>query len=176
MSVIATVDLSAWRAGGSAADEVAAQIDAGLQRAGFVLVRGHGVDPALARDVRAAARQFFALPAEVKQHYSVPVGGHGWIGPGAEANGYAEGTETPPDLKESFSLGADTATGDADVDRIWFAPNVWPARGARAAVAGDRVHRADAERRRRSAGAVRARARPGGRIRSPSWPPGRPGR
>ncbi len=57
----------------------------------------------------------------------MPVGGHGWIGPGAEANGYAEGTETPPDLKESYSLGAETATGDPEVDRIWFAPNVWPA-------------------------------------------------
>jgi isopenicillin N synthase-like dioxygenase len=30
-------------------------------------------------------------------------------------------------LKESFSLGAETATGDVDVDRVWFAPNVWPA-------------------------------------------------
>jgi isopenicillin N synthase-like dioxygenase len=126
MSVIATVDLSRWRAGGSAADEVAARVDEGLQRAGFILVRGHGVDPALARAVRAAAREFFALPDAVKSGYSVPVGGHGWIGPGAEANGYAEGTETPPDLKESFSLGAETATGDPDVDAIWFAPNVWP--------------------------------------------------
>lgn len=126
MSVIATVDLSRWRAGGSAADEVAAQVDAGLQRAGFILVRGHGVDPALAQAVRAAAREFFALPDGVKSRYSVPVGGHGWIGPGAEANGYAEGTETPPDLKESFSLGAETATGDPEVDAIWFAPNVWP--------------------------------------------------
>ena len=76
--------------------------------------------------MRAAAREFFALPDEVKARYSVPVGGHGWIGPGAEANAYAEGTETPPDLKESYSLGAETATGDPDVDRIWFAPNVWP--------------------------------------------------
>jgi isopenicillin N synthase-like dioxygenase len=38
----------------------------------------------------------------------------------------AEGTETPPDLKESYSLGAETTTGDPDVDRVWFAPNVWP--------------------------------------------------
>ncbi|KRE34681.1 oxidoreductase [Mycobacterium sp. Soil538] len=127
MSVIASVDLSRWRDGGAAADAVAADVDAGLQRAGFILVTGHGVDPALARDVRAAAREFFALPGSVKDRYAVPVGGHGWIGPGAEANGYAEGTETPPDLKESFSLGAETATGDPDVDRIWFAPNVWPA-------------------------------------------------
>ncbi|CAN3129978.1 isopenicillin N synthase family dioxygenase [Mycobacterium sp. smrl_JER01] len=126
MSVIATVDLSQWRRGGSIADEIAREVDAGLQRAGFIMVRGHGVDASLARDVRTAAREFFALPAQVKARYSVPVGGHGWIGPGAEANGYAEGTETPPDLKESFSLGAETATGDPDVDRLWFAPNVWP--------------------------------------------------
>ncbi|WP_422746178.1 isopenicillin N synthase family dioxygenase [Mycobacterium sp. WMMD1722] len=126
MSPIATVDLRRWYAGGDQADEVAAEVDAGLQRAGFILVEGHGVDPELAADVRRAARRFFGQPQPVKQRYSVPVGGHGWIGPGAEANGYAEGTETPPDLKESYSLGAETATGDPDVDRIWFAPNVWP--------------------------------------------------
>ena len=126
MSVIATVDLSYWQQGGRMAEQVAADVDAGLQRAGFILVKGHGVDPALARGVRAAAREFFAQSDDVKAGYSVPVGGHGWIGPGAEANAYAEGTETPPDLKESFSLGAETATGDPDVDRVWFAPNVWP--------------------------------------------------
>ena len=124
---IATVDLSRWRSGGAEADAVAAEVDEGLQRAGFILVTGHGVDPGLADAVRAASREFFAMPDAVKQRYSVPVGGHGWICPGAEANGYAEGTETPPDLKESYSLGAETATGDPEVDRIWFAPNVWPA-------------------------------------------------
>jgi len=127
MSIIATVDISRWHAGGATADAVAAEVDESLQRAGFILVTGHGVDPELAAAVRAASRAFFAQPDAVKQRYSVPVGGHGWIGPGAEANGYAEGTETPPDLKESYSLGAETATGDPDVDRIWFAPNVWPA-------------------------------------------------
>ena len=124
--MIATVDLSRWRCGGADADAVSAEVDAGLQRAGFILVTGHGVDASVARDVRAASREFFALPQHSKAAYSVPVGGHGWIGPGAEANAYAEGTETPPDLKESFSLGAETATGDPEVDRIWFAPNVWP--------------------------------------------------
>ncbi|ULN45905.1 isopenicillin N synthase family oxygenase [Mycolicibacterium goodii] len=126
MSAIATVDLSRWYAGGAEADAVAAEVDAGLQRAGFIVVTGHNVDPALAARVRAASRDFFALPDATKRRYSVPVGGRGWIGPGAEANGYAEGTETPPDLKESFSLGSDTATGDPEVDRIWYAPNVWP--------------------------------------------------
>lgn len=126
MSVIATVDISRWREGGTAAEAVAAEVDESLQQAGFILVTGHGIDKDLTAAVRGASRAFFAQSLEVKQSYSVPVGGHGWIGPGAEANGYAEGTETPPDLKESYSLGAETATGDADVDRIWFAPNVWP--------------------------------------------------
>nr|MDT0524883.1 2-oxoglutarate and iron-dependent oxygenase domain-containing protein [Streptomyces sp. DSM 41633] len=91
MSAIATIDLARWYAGGAEADAVAAEVDAGLQRAGFIVVTGHGVDPELAARVRAASREFFALPHEVKEGYSVPVGGHGWIGPGAEANGYAEG-------------------------------------------------------------------------------------
>jgi isopenicillin N synthase-like dioxygenase len=54
------------------------------------------------------------------------VSGRGWLPPGVEANGYAEGTETPPDLKESFAVGADEPTGDADVDSYWFQPNVFP--------------------------------------------------
>jgi len=101
-------------------------VDEGLQRAGFILVTGHGIDPSLPAEVRAAAREFFALPDAVKQRYAVSVAGHGWLPPGVEANAYAEGTETPPDLKESYSLGAETTTGDPEVDRVWFAPNVWP--------------------------------------------------
>lgn len=125
--MIATVDISRWYAGGEQADAVAAELDEGLQQAGFILVTGHGIDPELAARVRAASRKFFSLPDDVKRRYSVSVGGHGWIAPGAEANAYAEGTETPPDLKESYSLGAETTVGDPEVDRIWFAPNVWPA-------------------------------------------------
>jgi len=88
MSTIVTVDLSRWHAGGAEADAVAVEVDEGLQRAGFILVTGHGVDPDLAAAVRAASREFFDEPDAVKQRYGVPVGGHGWIGPGAEANAY----------------------------------------------------------------------------------------
>lgn len=54
------------------------------------------------------------------------VGGRGWLGQGAEANGYAEGTATPPDLKESWTCGADHASGDEEIDAFWFQPNRWP--------------------------------------------------
>jgi isopenicillin N synthase-like dioxygenase len=125
-SPIHTIDLTAWRSGGAAAESVCAAVDESLQKAGFLLVTGHGLDPDLPGALRAAARRFFALPYDVKERYSVGVGGRGWIGPGKEANGFSEGTETPPDLKETFSSGAQTPVGIPEVDDFWFAPDVWP--------------------------------------------------
>jgi isopenicillin N synthase-like dioxygenase len=121
--MIPTVDLAAWRAGNRCATP---ELDAALQEAGFLLVTGHGVDPVLAAEVRAAARRFFALPARVKQRYAVGVGGRGWLPPGVEANAGSAGIETPPDLKESFAVGPDYRSGDPTVDAVWFPPNVWP--------------------------------------------------
>jgi isopenicillin N synthase-like dioxygenase len=126
--VVPTIDLRPWLSGGPAAREaIARTVDEALRTAGFLLVTGHGVDPALRSGIREAARSFFRLPPQVKEPYAVKVGGRGWLGPGAEANGYAEGTQTPPDLKESWSFAADEPTGDPAVDAEWFLPNVWPA-------------------------------------------------
>ena len=125
-NAIPTIDLGTWRAGGPEAVALATQIDTALQRAGFLLVTGHGVDAAWRADVRAAARRFFALPEEVKRRYAARIGGRGWLAPGVEANALVEGAETPPDLKESIAVGPDTPTGDPDVDAVWFPPNVWP--------------------------------------------------
>jgi isopenicillin N synthase-like dioxygenase len=125
--LVPVIDLTPWFAGGEAGRaQVAARVDEALRTAGFLLITGHGVSDELRAEVRQLAGQFFALAPEVKARYAVGVGGRGWIPPGAEANGYAEGTPTPPDLKESYSLAADTPTGDPDIDRDWFPPNVWP--------------------------------------------------
>jgi isopenicillin N synthase-like dioxygenase len=127
-SSVPVIDLAPWRSGDEAdRSAVAAQVDEALQRIGFFLVTGHGVDSGLRAAVRAEARAFFGLPAETKERYAVTVGGRGWLPPGVEANGYAEGTATPPDLKESFAVGADQPTGDPAVDSYWFQPNVYPA-------------------------------------------------
>jgi isopenicillin N synthase-like dioxygenase len=124
VSEVPVIDLASWFDGTDRAG-VAAQVDAALQDVGFFLVTGHGVAPAARAAVRDAARAFFALPAETKQKYAVTVAGRGWLPPGVEANGYAEGTETPPDLKESYSVGADEAT--AALDGYWFQHNIYPA-------------------------------------------------
>jgi isopenicillin N synthase-like dioxygenase len=127
-SSVPVIDLAPWFSGAQAERaEVAAQVDSALRSVGFFLITGHGVPDELRAQVRARAREFFALPAERKQRYAVTVGGRGWLPPGVEANGYAEGTQTPPDLKESFAVGADQPTGDPDVDGFWFQPNVYPA-------------------------------------------------
>jgi len=126
-SSVPVIDLTRWRSSDQPARAaVATEIDAALQSVGFFLISGHGVPAELRARVRAEARAFFALPPEVKQRYAVTVGGRGWLPPGAEANGYAEGTQTPPDLKESFAVGADQATGHPEVDAYWFQPNVYP--------------------------------------------------
>src|SRR6202044_2605037 len=103
------------------------QVDAALQGVGFFLISGHRVPGELRAQLREQARAFFALPPEAKERYAVTVGGRGWLPPGAVANGYAEGTQTPPDLKESFAVGADQPTGAPEIDEFWFQPNVYPA-------------------------------------------------
>ncbi|MCX5380636.1 isopenicillin N synthase family oxygenase [Streptomyces sp. NBC_00091] len=127
-SQVPVIDLGPWRSGEPAArSRIAAQVDEALQAAGFLLVTGHGVDPALPARIREAARAFFRLPPGAKELYAVSVGGRGWLGPGAEANSYAEGTASPPDLKESWSCAAEDPTGVPSVDAEWFRPNAWPA-------------------------------------------------
>ena len=128
MTSVPSIDLQPWFHGDDRdRAEVAARVDEALQTAGFLLVTGHGVSTDLRAAPRAVAREFFALPEDVKRRYATTVGGRGWLPPGAEANGYAEGTPTPPDLKESFTAAPDHPTGDPAVDADWFAPNVWPA-------------------------------------------------
>ena len=159
MSVIATVDISRWRAGGAAADAVAAEVDEGLQQAGFILVTGHGVDPGLARAVRAASREFFAQP--VRRQAAVLA--CRWAG--TAGSGRAPRPTATPRVPRRRRISRRASAwaprprrAIPDVDRIWFAPNVWPAEvpGMQALVDG--VHRRDAPARRRSAGPVRARA------------------
>ena len=126
-SSVPVIDLTPWLGGDETARAaVAAEVDAALQSVGFFLITGHGVPDELRGRVRAQARAFFALPRQAKQRYAVTVAGRGWLPPGVEANAYAEGTQTPPDLKESFAVGADQPTGDPDVDGYWFRPNVYP--------------------------------------------------
>lgn len=126
--VVPVIDLSRWFHGDDAdRSKVGEAVDEAFQQSGFMLVSGHGVSPDVAAEMRRLARQFFALPREVKERYAVSrVTGRGWLRRGVEANAYSEGTVSPPDLKETLRYGADLGTGIDEVDRIWFTPNPRP--------------------------------------------------
>lgn len=126
-SSVPLVDLTPWFEGdGTDRAGVARRVDEALCESGFLLIAGHGVPDGLRDRIRELSRRFFALPEGDKERYRVEVGGRGWLPPGAEANGYSEGTETPPDLKESYSLGAHEPIGVPEIDEEWFRTNVWP--------------------------------------------------
>ncbi|ROO86137.1 isopenicillin N synthase-like dioxygenase [Actinocorallia herbida] len=126
---IPLIDVSVWRSGDEARRaELAGRLDRAMRDSGFFLVSGHGIDERLLAELRVEAKKFFSLPGEAKEVYRTQVGGRGWLAKGAEANSFY-GEDADPakaDLKESLSLGRDHSTGNTEIDRAWFAPNVWP--------------------------------------------------
>ncbi|HUN37407.1 MAG TPA: 2-oxoglutarate and iron-dependent oxygenase domain-containing protein [Trebonia sp.] len=127
---IPLLDISVWRSGSAAArDAFARRMDGALRQSGFLLIEGHGIDPGLPAAIRAEAARFFALPERLKQRYSAPVGGRGWIRPGGEANAFYGERADPrrADLKESLTMGRTFTSGDPATDAEWFTANVYPA-------------------------------------------------
>jgi isopenicillin N synthase-like dioxygenase len=130
---VPVVDIGPWLTGGP--DErarVAEEVDRALTGIGFLLITGHGVPLDLPDRVRAAARAVFGLPPAVKERYRARVGEdswlpRGWVPSGVETSALSEGTPTPPDLKETYSVGCWEPTGDPALDAEWFGANVWPA-------------------------------------------------
>ncbi|HYZ57048.1 MAG TPA: 2-oxoglutarate and iron-dependent oxygenase domain-containing protein [Streptosporangiaceae bacterium] len=127
---IPLLDIALWREGTPAQrTRLAARLDAALRQSGFLMIENHGVAAGLREQIRESARAFFALPPEQKARYATPVGGRGWIPQGGEANAFYGEVADPgrADLKESLTIGRTFRTGDDEIDKVWFAPNVWPA-------------------------------------------------
>jgi isopenicillin N synthase-like dioxygenase len=99
----------------------AAAIERACRDSGFFYVTGHGVPAALVARLDAAAREFFALPEEVKMEIAMERGGRAWRGffpVGAEL------TSGRPDRKEGIYFG----TEDPGADRPLHGRNLFPAR------------------------------------------------
>lgn len=100
------IDVGAWSTGDATTRRaVAARVDHALRTSGFMLVTGHGIDPALSEQLRSSVREFFHQPDTAKQPYRSLPGTAGWNPAGVEANAYASGAESPPDIKESITFG-----------------------------------------------------------------------
>ena len=119
---VQVVDLTPWREGDSLTRlAVGRQVALSMEEVGFVVLVGHGIDDATRAGCREQLAEAFALPPQVKEQYRAPaLGTRGWIPFGAEANGYAFGEQTPPDLKESFVFTtADLPGHEGAVPNLW---------------------------------------------------------
>jgi isopenicillin N synthase-like dioxygenase len=114
--------------------EIARQVASACEEIGFFAVTGHGVPGAVIADLVAQSYAFFDLPLAEKLavRRPRPEQNRGYIAPGEERLARLRGDETPPDLKELYTIGPfDTPetpyfTGPAAYPS--FAPNLWPAR------------------------------------------------
>jgi isopenicillin N synthase-like dioxygenase len=130
---VPVIDISPFRQHDRRAKEsLAAQVDETLRRIGFLIVSGHGVDPALIQRMHAVSHEFFALPLAEKNRYRAGSGpvDLGYIPSETEGLSYALKEKAPPDLKETFATGRVGAIDDAYFHRPntapFFQPIHWP--------------------------------------------------
>ncbi len=126
------VDISSFKTGEqNAKKSLARRVDEVCRQTGFLAIVGHGVPAEVIEGAWSDARRFFDLPTEKKLESKMPYVGYpyGYSPFQAEALAKSLGDETPPDLKESFSIGPlDQPTPDVDDPNadFRFASNIWP--------------------------------------------------
>lgn len=131
---VPVIDLTPYREGtpeGKA--KVAEQIGQACRDIGFIVVSGHGIPEELIQKTRDVSDAFFSLPVaeKVKADRPAPDQVRGYSAVGGEGLSYSLDEPTPPDLKESLSIGpTDVPANDpyftTDAAGAHFAPNVWP--------------------------------------------------
>ncbi|MPS92425.1 2-oxoglutarate and iron-dependent oxygenase domain-containing protein [Comamonas sp.] len=105
---------------------VAEQLRQACEQRGFFYITGHGIDPALINSLFAASQRFFDLPMAEKLAVDKKLSRCNRGYEPLRAQTLESGA--PPDLKESFYVGAEVATDDARVlsGRFNTGPNQWP--------------------------------------------------
>ncbi|MXO86374.1 isopenicillin N synthase family oxygenase [Altererythrobacter aurantiacus] len=102
--------------------EVSDELGRSFAEYGFAIVRDHGISEELIERAEEKAKEFFALPEDVKRSYHVPGGGG--------ARGYTPfGKEIAKDakvhdLKEFWHVGRELSDGH-ELSQ-YMAPNIWP--------------------------------------------------
>jgi isopenicillin N synthase-like dioxygenase len=107
------------------------RIDEVCRATGFLAITGHGVPPEVIARAWDTARAFFDLPVEQKLRAKMPYEGYpyGYGGMQSETLAKSLGEETPPDLKETFSIGpleVRPHDGNEPYAEFRYARNLWP--------------------------------------------------
>ena len=127
-TVIPIIDVAAFFDGGDV-HGVAEAVAAACRDVGFFVITGHGVDPSVLAAARTDAASFFAMDSERKAAYQ----SNSFCGYSPFKNerlAYSRGEETPPDLKEAFTVSRPDITDDpyfhAPQAQSLFPTNVYP--------------------------------------------------
>lgn len=131
---VPVIDLSPFRHGDAEArKKVAAEVGRACEDIGFLVVTGHGVPNELILKTHETAKAFFDLPLAEKAKSDRPAVDQvrGYSAVGGEGLSYSLDEPTPPDLKESLSIGPIDVPADDPYYTCaeagpHFAPNVWP--------------------------------------------------
>jgi isopenicillin N synthase-like dioxygenase len=117
--------------------EVVRQVGHACETIGFLVLTGHGIDPALQSHTFQVCQEFFNLPeAEKLRSHAVPGTYLGYNPVGSERVAYSRGEKTPPDLNGNLTVGR-IEIDERDpyyhspMGKQIFTPNVWPERPSR---------------------------------------------
>ncbi|HJO71557.1 MAG TPA: 2-oxoglutarate and iron-dependent oxygenase domain-containing protein [Rhodospirillales bacterium] len=134
---VSVIDISPFLLGGSEDKKrVAAEVGHACETIGFVNIQGHGVPEQLIERVRGVAYEFFALAVEEKLKIGRPAPEitRGYDTLANQSLSASLGNPSPPDLQETFGMGPVDVPDDPyhteGMARVYFAPNLWPARPA----------------------------------------------
>ncbi|MDR4307220.1 isopenicillin N synthase family oxygenase [Chelatococcus sambhunathii] len=135
---VPVIDLTPYREGTAEGKaKVAADVGQACRDIGFLVVSGHGVPEELIKKTYDVSKEFFALPhgEKVKADRPAPDQVRGYSAVGGEGLSYSLDEPTPPDIKESLSIGpVDVPARDPYFTSAeagpHFAPNVWPEKPA----------------------------------------------
>src|SRR5690349_10479582 len=112
--------------------DIVRQVMSACAETGFFAVTGHGVPRAVITDLVTESYAFFDLPFTEKLavRRPRPEQNRGYIAPGEERLARLHGDETPPDLKELYTIGPfdlpDTPYFTGPAAYPSFVPNLWP--------------------------------------------------
>ena len=128
------IDIEPFRNGDAQTrQEVAREVNNACRDIGFLVLRGHGVDPQTLEHVHQLSRAFFDLPMDERRRVERPAPDvtRGYIGLAEESLARSQGETTAPgDLNESFMIGPinvpDTPYYRSEEAGNHFHPNLWP--------------------------------------------------
>ena len=148
LTAVPVLDISPFRHGDSVARRrLASEVDRICREIGFMVIDGHGVDPALIAEVDGLSRAFFDLPVEEKMRIVRPAPDvtRGYQPFKAEVLVRSRGGNAAGDLNESLMIGPVDVDGSAyyaaEAAGRHFAPNLWPERPAGLRGAYERYYR-----------------------------------